>query len=196
MDEEDFVTEERVLIPITQRGYIKRMPTKVYKAQGRGGRGVIGMTTRDEDAIVYLLAANTLDTLLFFTDHGKVYQERVYRRFPGRSHRQGIAHRRDPGAQSLRAGDRRRGGADPGRAPFSDDGHAPGLDQAHGVERVRHGAPQRLDCHHPEDNDVLGWARLTQGHDDVILVTEQGQGIRFNEQESARWDAMPAASPA
>ncbi|NMC02643.1 MAG: DNA topoisomerase 4 subunit A, partial [Chloroflexi bacterium] len=56
LDEEDFVTEERVLIPITQRGYIKRMPTKVYKAQGRGGRGVIGMTTRDEDAIVYLLA--------------------------------------------------------------------------------------------------------------------------------------------
>jgi len=77
-EEEDLITDERVLISITQRGYIKRVPTGVYRSQGRGGRGVIGMTTRDEDELAYLFSANTLDSILFFSNRGKVYQERVY----------------------------------------------------------------------------------------------------------------------
>ncbi len=77
-DDEDLVAKEDVLISLTQRGYIKRVPWTVYKAQNRGGRGVLGMATNDEDEIKLLISANSHDTLLFFTDHGKVYQEKVY----------------------------------------------------------------------------------------------------------------------
>ncbi len=77
-DDEDLVAKEDVLISVTQRSYIKRVPWTVYKAQNRGGRGVLGMATNDEDEIKLLVSANSHDMLLFFTDHGKVYQEKVY----------------------------------------------------------------------------------------------------------------------
>jgi len=74
LEEEDLIPEEQVLISITQRGYIKRTPVRAYRA----GRGVTGMTTREEDAVLYLFTAGTLDSVLFFTNAGKVYQEKVY----------------------------------------------------------------------------------------------------------------------
>jgi DNA gyrase subunit A len=79
LDEEDLVKDEEVLISITQHGYIKRVPSHTYRTQGRGGRGVTGMTTRDEDVVEFLFAANTKNTILYFTDRGKVYSEKVYR---------------------------------------------------------------------------------------------------------------------
>ena len=71
--EEDLVVDEAVLISITERGYIKRVSAKTYRAQRRGGRGVKGHTTHDEDEILMMLPARTLDTILFFSDKGKVY---------------------------------------------------------------------------------------------------------------------------
>ncbi len=180
-DEEDFVTEERVLIPITQRGYIKRVPTKVYKAQGRGGRGVIGMTTRDEDAIVYMLSANTLDTLLCFTDHGKVYQERVYQipqadRTAKGSLLAGIltldASERVTAVVAVRAFDERH---------FLMMVTRNGWIKRISLSEFLSVRPSGLIAINLEDNDVLGWVRLTRGDEDVILITRQGQGIRFNE---------------
>jgi DNA gyrase subunit A len=76
--EEDLVAEEDVLISITQKGYIKRVAAKSFRAQARGGRGVTGHTTRDEDEILIVFPARTLDTLLFFSDRGKVYSEKAY----------------------------------------------------------------------------------------------------------------------
>jgi DNA gyrase subunit A len=78
-DEEDLVPREEVLVSITQRGYAKRVPATTYRSQMRGGRGITGMVTREEDAVQFLFAANTLDTILYFTDRGKVYSERAYR---------------------------------------------------------------------------------------------------------------------
>jgi DNA gyrase subunit A len=63
-NEEDLVKDEEVLISITEHGYIKRVPARTYRSQGRGGRGVTGMTTRDEDVVEFLFAASTLDTIL------------------------------------------------------------------------------------------------------------------------------------
>jgi len=70
---EDLVPEEETLITLTNNGYIKRMSPTVYKTQHRGGKGIIGMKTRDEDFVEHLLLASTLDNLLFFTDSGKVF---------------------------------------------------------------------------------------------------------------------------
>ena len=69
--EEDLVQEESVLISITERGYVKRVVAKAFRAQGRGGRGVKGHATRDEDEVVMLFPAGTLDTILFFSDRGR-----------------------------------------------------------------------------------------------------------------------------
>ena len=74
----ELVLDEAVLISITQRGYIKRVAAKAFRAQSRGGRGVTGMATKEEDEVLTLIPARTLDTMLFFSNKGKVYSEKVY----------------------------------------------------------------------------------------------------------------------
>jgi len=76
--EEDLVPDEACLITLTERGYIKRTASKVFRAQRRGGRGVSGHTTRDEDEVLMIVPARTLDTVLFFSNKGKVYSEKAY----------------------------------------------------------------------------------------------------------------------
>lgn len=71
--EEDLIPDMQVLVTITDRGYIKRLPHDTYKRQNRGGKGIIGMVTRDMDAVQHLITCNTLDSLLFLTNKGKVY---------------------------------------------------------------------------------------------------------------------------
>ena len=76
--EEDLVPDESVLISLTERGYIKRVAANAFKSQSRGGRGVMGHTTKDEDEVMMLIPARSLNTMLFFSDKGKVYSEKVY----------------------------------------------------------------------------------------------------------------------
>ncbi len=182
-NEEDFVDEERVLIPITERGYIKRVPAKVYRSQHRGGRGVIGMDTREEDDIIHLLSAGTLDTLLFFTNRGKVYQERVYQ----------IPEASRTAKGSLLAGILPLESTETVTAvlrvvDFEGNGRYFTMVTRRGlVKRVKLHEfaavrPSGLIAIRLEEGDELGWVRLTEGAEDLILVTAQGQGIRFNEQ--------------
>jgi len=76
--EEDLVPNEEVVVTLTEKGYIKRLPSSTYRAQHRGGRGVTGMQTREDDTVRHLLVAHSHDALLFFTDRGRVFQLRVY----------------------------------------------------------------------------------------------------------------------
>src|SRR6266567_1556967 len=76
--EEDLVPNEEVVVTLTEKGYIKRLPSNTYRAQHRGGRGVTGMQTREDDTVRHLLIAHSHDGLLFFTDRGRVFQLRVY----------------------------------------------------------------------------------------------------------------------
>jgi DNA gyrase subunit A len=75
---EDLVADRGCIITISHQGYIKRVPIDTYKAQRRGGKGVTGMTTKEEDYVEHLFIASTHDYLLFFTSAGRVYSERVY----------------------------------------------------------------------------------------------------------------------
>src|SRR5205814_9889854 len=72
--DEDLVANEQVLITISGRGYVKRMPANTYRVQRRGGKGIIGQVLREEDALRHMVAANSRDNILFFSDKGKVYQ--------------------------------------------------------------------------------------------------------------------------
>ena len=76
--EEDLEPEEACLVTMTATGYIKRMPQNTYRAQRRGGKGVTGMATKDEDEVSRIFSANTHDTLLIFTDQGRVFRIKVF----------------------------------------------------------------------------------------------------------------------
>ncbi|MDO8491873.1 MAG: DNA gyrase C-terminal beta-propeller domain-containing protein, partial [Dehalococcoidia bacterium] len=83
---EDLIPHEAMVITISQRGYVKRVPLNTYRLQLRGGRGVTGMVTREEDTVRHLLVADTHDSLLFFTNKGKVYHLKCHE-LPGDSTR-------------------------------------------------------------------------------------------------------------
>ena len=192
LDLEDLVAKEDVLISITQRGYIKRVPWTVFRAQRRGGRGVIGMSTGDEDEITTLISANSHDTLLFFTDKGKVYQEKVYH-IPeaGRTAKGSLL----AGIIEIKSEERVTA-----VLAVSDFDEAQYFMLVTKQGRAKRVAINEFDSVRPSgiiairlyEGDELGWVRLTQGDDDVILVTEQGQGIRFYEQDVRSMSRMAA----
>ena len=78
IDIEDLIDEEECVYTLTNAGYIKRLPANTYKAQRRGGRGIMAMTTRDEDYVETLFTASTHDYIMFFTNHGRVYRKKGY----------------------------------------------------------------------------------------------------------------------
>lgn len=77
-EDEDLIPEEDIVVCLTHRGYIKRLPSSTYRTQNRGGRGVQGMSTHDDDFVEHLVTASTHDTILFFTNKGKVYRLKGY----------------------------------------------------------------------------------------------------------------------
>ncbi|MDE3078191.1 MAG: DNA gyrase subunit A, partial [Chloroflexota bacterium] len=78
LTDEDLIADEEVAVTITNRGYIKRVPSGTYRVQRRGGRGITGMITREEDAVAQLVVCHTHDNLLFFTNRGRVFQLKAY----------------------------------------------------------------------------------------------------------------------
>lgn len=78
ISDEDLIADEETLIAVTETGYIKRMKPSNYKTQSRGGKGVVGMKTKDEDEVTMLRSATTHDRILFFTNKGKIYEKRVW----------------------------------------------------------------------------------------------------------------------
>jgi DNA gyrase subunit A len=188
-EEEDLVVEEEVLITITQRGYVKRVPVKAYRARGRGGRGIKGMTTRDEDVILYLFSAHTLDSILFFSNWGKVYQERVYQIPSGDRTAKGVllasilaldADERITAAVTVpnSSGERL---SEPVRGQ---NGYLMMVTRQGRAKRIQLSEfasvrPSGLAAIRLEEEDELGWVRLMRGDQDVIVVTEQGQALRF-----------------
>ena len=74
IDIDDLIDEEDIVVTVTHKGYTKRLPVDTYKSQRRGGRGISGLTTREEDFVEHLFTATTHHTLLFFTTRGVVYK--------------------------------------------------------------------------------------------------------------------------
>lgn len=192
-DESDLVREEQVVISLTQRGYVKRVPARMYKAQRRGGRGVIGMQTKDEDILQDLIAASSLDTLLFFSDKGKVYSEKAYG-LPetGRANKGTLIH---------------------SVLNIAPDEHITAilpvstfeLENAYFVLATEQGRIKRVNLEEFEavrpsgliamslnEGDSVGWVKYTDGNQDIIIVTEQGQSIRFHE-DNVRVMGRPAS---
>ena len=181
LSEADLVQDEAVLISLTERGYIKRVAASAFRSQSRGGRGVIGQTIRDEDVVVALLPARSLDTMLFFSDKGKVYSEKVYQIPDADRTAKGI-----PLVNVLSLGPDERITAAIAVSDFSAHGFCVLATIRGKVKRVvmeefASVRPSGLIAMSLDEGDRLGWARLTSGSDEVIFVTEQGQALRFSE---------------
>jgi DNA gyrase subunit A len=179
--EEDLVVDEAVLISLTQRGYIKRVAAKSFKLQSRGGRGVTGHTTKGEDEVLYLFPARTLDTILFFSDKGKVYSEKAYQIPDADRAAKGI-----PIVNVLSMGTGESITAAVAVPDFVAAEYCTMATRNGKVKRVELAEfssvrPSGLIAINLEEGDELGWARLTDGEDEIILVTELGQALRFNE---------------
>jgi DNA gyrase subunit A len=182
LKEEDLVADEAVLITFTQKGYIKRVASNLYRTQGRGGRGVSGQTVRDEDQLILMLPARTLHTVLFFSDKGKVYSEKAYQ-IPD-------ANRTDKGipiVNVLSLGPNERITAAVAVPNFDGANYLTMATISGRVKRVSLSEfasvrPSGLIAMTLDDNDELWWAKLTHGKDDIILVTRDGQALRVHEE--------------
>ena len=185
LTDEDLVAREDVLITITQRGYVKRVPLKAYRAQARGGRGVAGITTREEDAVQFILAATTMDYILFFTNRGRAFGLRAHQ-IPDASRQAKGVH-----MANLLALDE--GELATAAVAVPDFQQAEYLVMATRNGKVKRTPlaefaavrPSGIIALNLEEGDALHWVRLTRGGQEIILVTEGGQGIRFSE-ESVR----------
>ncbi len=179
---EDMVQDEAVLISLTERGYIKRVAAKAFKSQSIGGIGVRGHTTKEEDEIVSLVPARTLDTMLFFSDRGKVYSERVYQIPDADRIGKGVPL---VNVLSLEVGERIT--ASIAVSDFSSHGYCTMMTAKGRIKRVvleefASVRPSGLIAISLAGDDELGWARLTSGSDEIIIVTEMGQALRFSEE--------------
>lgn len=79
LEDEDLIPEEQIIITLTNKGYIKRLPLSTYRSQKRGGRGIQGMGTNEDDFVEHMISTSTHDTILFFTNKGKVYKTKGYK---------------------------------------------------------------------------------------------------------------------
>ncbi|MBA4420985.1 MAG: DNA gyrase subunit A [Anaerolinea sp.] len=181
--EEDLVTDEAVLISISQRGYIKRVATTTFRTQLRGGRGVIGQNMREEDEIIMMIPASTLDTVLFFSDRGKVYAEKVYQ-IPdaGRTDR-GISINNILALNSNEKITAAVNVSDFNASAFCTLVTLRGRVKRMKLSELSSVRPSGLIAINLNEKDQLGWAKLTSGKDELILVTANGNALRYSESQ-------------
>ncbi|MCH8744505.1 MAG: DNA gyrase subunit A [Chloroflexi bacterium] len=177
---EQFITHQDVMVTLSQRGYIKRVPCDTYKAQHRGGKGVRGMTTRDDDALMDLVTVDTHDTLLFFTNRGRVYPLRVFQ-IPADTSRttrgtqlinlvplaRGEQVKTILRTQNPKEGDLLILATQMGEVKALKEGQLSNI-QARGL----------IVMDLEEGDELIGVTQLGDA-EDVVMVSEQGQAIRF-----------------
>jgi len=186
-DEMDLYRKENVVISLTQQGYIKRVPARAYRAQRRGGKGVRGMETKDSDTLFDVFFANSHDTILFFSDKGKVYSQMAFHIAETQREKRGVL------IHSI--------------LPLDTDEHITAIlpvdftdtenvEEAYFVMATRHGRikrvaleefadvrPSGLIAMGLHDDDTLSWVKWTNGSQHIIMVSANGQSIRFPEDE-------------
>jgi DNA gyrase subunit A len=178
---EDMIAEEEVVLTITHQGYIKRTALNTYRTQRRGGRGVQGAMSKEEDFVEHLFIANTHNYMLFFTDKGKCYWLKVYD-IP-----QGGRATRGRAIVNLI-------GCEPGEKveafvsvkEFDDEHYIVMATKKGTVKKTvlsAYGKPRKGGIYAIEirDGDKLIEARITNGEHDILLGTYEGKSIRFSE---------------
>lgn len=181
MEVEDLIADESCLITITHAGYIKRVPTEAYREQRRGGKGVMGMTTKDQDFVEQVFAASTHDYILFFTQQGRVYWKKVYQ-IPegGRTARgKAMVNLLEVGADEKVAAMIRVRDFPQGKGlVFATRNGVVKKTALSAFKNPRAGGIIAIKI---DENDALIGVKQTMDRDDVMLITRSGMSIRFDE---------------
>lgn len=181
--EEDLIPNEPMVVTVTKTGYVKRLSPSSYRAQARGGKGVTGMTTKEEDEIDQLVSTMAHDNILFFTNRGKVYQTKVYELPEGSRQAKGqaivniINVEQGETVQSILS-------YSSTKDTFVFLATRNGTVKKSAVANFANIRRNGLTAIKLESGDELVWARLTSGSDDILLVTHLGKSIRFSEKEA------------
>ena len=183
IDIEDLIEEEASVIAMTSLNYIKRTPLATYKSQNRGGRGIIGMQTREEDAVTRLFVCSTHDYLLFFTSFGRVYKIKGYEVPEAGRTARGLAI-----VNLLNISQGEKITAVVPVREFNDDRYLvmitkSGVIKKTSMESFSNIRKAGLTAVNLREGDELISAFVTDGKDDIIVATRNGMGIRFNEED-------------
>ncbi len=185
IDIEDLIADQQMVISITNSGYIKSLPLATYRAQRRGGVGIIGMDMKDEDFIEHLFVSSTHDYLLFFTNRGKVYRSKVYdlpemsRTSKGRYLGNVLPLREGERVQSVLAT------RDFSEAPYLIFATRNGT-----VKKTAFGAyntPIKADgiiAINIRDDDELVAVRRVENDDEILMISHAGLAVRFRESDA------------
>ncbi|MBA2567188.1 MAG: DNA gyrase subunit A, partial [Thermoleophilaceae bacterium] len=185
LDIEDLIADQQMVISITRSGYIKSLPLATYRQQKRGGVGVIGMEMKDDDYIEHLFVSSTHDYLLFFSNRGKVYRQKVYdlpeasRTSKGRALVNVLPLREGEFVRAVLA-----------TRDFSEGRYlvfATRQGMVKKTEFADYNTPIKADgiiAIKIRDDDELVAVRRTSGEDDIIMVSHSGHASRFNESQA------------
>lgn len=179
--EEDLIANEATVVTMTQTGYIKRQSMNSFQTQNRGGKGIRGMTTKEEDAISHIRSAMTHDNILFFTNKGKVYQIKVYEISESSRTSKGTAI---VNLLNIEQGEKvesfiiTKKDQKKGFVFLTTRKGTVKKSALSEFENIRRGGMIAIKL---DSVDELVWSNLTTGTDDVLIVTKQGKAIRFGE---------------
>ena len=181
--EEDLIPNEAVLIALTKTGYIKRVAKETYHTQKRGGVGVVGMTTKNEDEIECMLSVDTHDDLLFFTNRGRVFKTKVWDVQEGSRQAKGqavvnlINTIQGETVQTILPIGKNT------KAKFILLATKNGVVKKTSIDKFKNIRQTGLAAIKLDLNDQLTWAKLTEGDNQIFLVTKNGKCIRFDERD-------------
>jgi len=178
---EDIIAQEEMVLTVTHQGYIKRTAVSTYRSQRRGGRGIQGAMSKDEDFVEHLFIANTHDYILFFTDKGKCYWLKVYDIPQG-----GRAARGRAIVNLIGCEPGERVEAFVGVSEFDDEHYIVMATQNGLVKKTvlsAYGKPRKGGIYAIDirEGDKLIEAKITDGENDILLGTHEGKSIRFSE---------------
>jgi DNA gyrase subunit A len=178
---EDLVPNEPTILMATRDGYIKRMPTDTFRTQGRGGKGVVGLTTKEEDVVDQLIATNTHDNILFFTTRGRVFQLRAYdvpqatRTSKGQALVNFLQLAPNEKVSAILSMD------DVSKYKYLIMVTNKGTIKKTALEDFANVRSSGLIALKIRPDDMLEWVRPSTGKDEIMIVTSCGQAIRFKE---------------
>jgi DNA gyrase subunit A len=185
MTDEDLIANEDVVITVSGRGYVKRQPIAAYRRQHRGGKGIIGHVTREEDAVEHLLVASTHDWALFFTNRGRVFSSKVHTIPDASRQAKGIPIINLPGVQ-----------VEAREVPMATITLTDFRDAKYLVLATKRGIIKKTPLEQFEkvrssgiiaitldEDDELAWVDVASGSDDIIIATALGKIARFHEAE-------------
>lgn len=178
---EDLIADEDIVVTITHLGYIKRMPVSTYRNQRRGGRGIMGITTKEEDFVEHLFVTSTHENILFFTNRGRVYQLKGYEIPEAGRQARGTAI-----INLIQVESGERVNAVIPIKEFKADcnlfmGTKRGVVKKTSLDEFASIRKGGLIAINLDENDELIDVRLTDGKQEVVIVTQLGQSIRFPE---------------